>query len=127
MKCKHYNGYLEKTCKAGMDYRKLVGGPDLGWAARLPCIPDSPLRKGPIQSCSKYETYTPEEQRAIEKEHKERSEYMFKAIKTTQSLGLYSGEIECPKCKNQLTFSKARSNGHIWGRCKTDGCLLWMM
>jgi hypothetical protein len=45
----------------------------------------------------------------------------------TEKSGQHSGEIECPKCKGQLQYSIARSNGHVHGQCKTKGCLSWMM
>ncbi len=36
-RCKHFTGPVHnKTCKAGVNYRELVGGPDLGWMARMP-------------------------------------------------------------------------------------------
>lgn len=37
------------------------------------------------------------------------------------------GFINCPICKGQLGYSVASVNGHIWGKCKTDGCVSWMM
>lgn len=38
-----------------------------------------------------------------------------------------TGTIECPKCGNILGYSIAKENGHIWGCCKTEKCLSWMM
>lgn len=38
-----------------------------------------------------------------------------------------SGEVACPKCGGALRYSIAASNGHLHGRCKTPGCLQWMM
>lgn len=37
------------------------------------------------------------------------------------------GKIECPKCKGVLSYSVAKSNGHLWGACETENCLQWMM
>lgn len=34
--------------------------------------------------------------------------------------------IECPKCKGRLHLSIAATNGHVWGKCETEGCLAWM-
>ena len=34
--------------------------------------------------------------------------------------------IECPACKGRLHLSQAAYNGHVWGRCETDGCVNWM-
>lgn len=37
-----------------------------------------------------------------------------------------AGEIACPICeKGRLSFSRASSNGHIWARCSTEGCVAW--
>jgi len=37
----------------------------------------------------------------------------------------WSGEIECPVCGKQLCYNKVKSNGHIHGKCETEGCLRW--
>lgn len=37
------------------------------------------------------------------------------------------GTAICPKCQGDLMYSVASLNGHIWGKCKTKGCLAWMM
>lgn len=34
--------------------------------------------------------------------------------------------IECPACKGLLHLSIAAYNGHVHGRCETDGCVSWM-
>lgn len=34
--------------------------------------------------------------------------------------------IECPTCKGRLHLSQAAYNGHVHGKCETDGCLSWM-
>ena len=34
--------------------------------------------------------------------------------------------IECPICKGKLHLSQAAYNGHVWGKCETDGCANWM-
>ncbi len=48
------------------------------------------------------------------------------AIEIINESGEYSGTITCPKCAGELMFSKAKSNGHTHGKCKTEGCLAWM-
>ena len=37
------------------------------------------------------------------------------------------GEIECPICKNRLWYSISSFNNHVWGKCKMENCLSWMM
>lgn len=36
------------------------------------------------------------------------------------------GVVPCPVCAGSLQWTRAESNGHIWGKCETDGCLSWM-
>ena len=37
-----------------------------------------------------------------------------------------AGTIACPTCSGRLNWTRDPSNGHVWGRCETDGCLCWM-
>lgn len=38
-----------------------------------------------------------------------------------------AGEMDCPVCKTgKLRYSRAAYNGHVHGRCSTDGCVAWM-
>lgn len=48
-------GGHSRTCKAGVNYRSHVGGPDHGWAVRLPCLPG--LAKDPV-SCPNFRAMT---------------------------------------------------------------------
>jgi hypothetical protein len=128
--CKHFTGFQNGTCKAGVNYRELVGGPDLGWAARLGCIKDSPLNKPPLSECAKFEEPTKEEVEAWELDITLRSNANIEAIRRIQKLKPERGtvgSIECPLCKGRLQYSVAKLNGHVWGRCETKDCLAWMM
>lgn len=127
--CKNYNGcYHNKSCTAGVFYREMVGGPDFGWMARMPCTPDSPLKKEPMAKCEKYETKTPAELIAEELEQKAFSDAVVMAISAIREDGKNTGTVSCPKCyAGQVHYSKAKLNGHIWGKCSTEGCISWMM
>lgn len=37
-----------------------------------------------------------------------------------------AGTVVCPTCQGTLHYSRAASNGHVWARCETAGCLAWM-
>ena len=37
------------------------------------------------------------------------------------------GSVPCPACQGTLSYSVAGSNGHIWGKCSTAGCIRWLM
>jgi hypothetical protein len=34
--------------------------------------------------------------------------------------------IECPMCKGRLHLSQSSYNGHVHGKCETEGCVSWM-
>lgn len=34
--------------------------------------------------------------------------------------------IECPACKGRLHLSQSSYNGHVHGKCETEGCVSWM-
>ena len=53
-RCVHYNGFQKGHCRYGVNYRNLASGPDLGWAARLPCVVNSPLTKQPVPECQAF-------------------------------------------------------------------------
>jgi hypothetical protein len=36
------------------------------------------------------------------------------------------GTVPCPACAGRLHWTRAESNGHVWGQCETQGCLSWM-
>jgi hypothetical protein len=104
----------------------MVGGDDLGWASRLPCLPSSPLRKEPIAECVKFDPKSHAEEIAEHLVFKVFLEKMTEARRRIIKTGKKSGSIVCPKCdQNNISFSVA-SNGHVWARCPTQDCLRWM-
>lgn len=40
-----------------------------------------------------------------------------------QAKGMQSGTMACPLCQQELRFSIAPSNGHIWAKCSTPRCI----
>ncbi len=36
------------------------------------------------------------------------------------------GVVECPCCKSRLHLSQSSYNGHVHGKCETEGCVSWM-
>lgn len=126
--CRHFTGCQNGTCEAGVNYRDLVGGEDFGWMARTPCIPDSPLNKEPMAKCDFYQVLTPEEIAARDAETEAHTKAMIAALQAIRKDGKDRGEVPCPKCgTGSIAYTKAKYNGHIWGRCSTEGCLTWMM
>ena len=37
-----------------------------------------------------------------------------------------SGKIGCPSCGTALRYAVSVTNGCIWGKCETGGCLEWI-
>lgn len=129
-RCVHFTGIQNDCCKVGLNYRAVVGGDNAGWAARLPCVPDSPLRKD-AATCDKFCAPTPEELAKEDAEDKAAwarmrvvlagiSEWRKKPPRGKQEV------VECPACKGRLHLSQSRINGHIHGHCETEGCVRWM-
>ena len=126
--CKHYNGVFQETCEAGISYVALV--PDQrGRVYRLPC---ATFEKSVDQvSCDAYETYTEEELEAHEKAwdaRMERIRIIMPVVSQWRKKAPWGRVevIECPACKGKLHLSQAASNGHVWGKCETEGCASWM-
>jgi hypothetical protein len=113
--CKNYNGFHQnKRCDVGIEYITLQSRVD------SPCL--SQLSN---TSCEKAIYPTPEE---IEAENREVARYFKIYAQARQLITAQSGNagtIECPKCSNSLSWTRA-SNGHVHGQCKTEKCLAWM-
>lgn len=126
--CRHHRGPLHnETCNAGVNYRKLGDDTRAGYLARLPCIIGSPLTKPDAVTCDQLSPYTPEELAAKEAAMVKNSNDTLAAIRLIKATKKQSGTVACSVCKADLQFSVSPSNGHIWGKCSTKGCLAWMM
>jgi len=65
---------------------------------------------------------TPEE----EQEFAKTFSHMIDALALIEKEKGEKGVIECPACNNDLQWTRAKINGHVWGKCKTENCLSWM-
>lgn len=131
-RCVHFTGTRDEACEAGVNYRQLVGGDDFGWGTRLPCLTDTFTPKnGDKVSCGQCRMTTREEAEAEVEESDasfRRISACLKAIteKHGKSRGLQDS-MPCPNnCGGTLHYSIAGYNGHIHGRCSTQGCASWM-
>ncbi len=86
-RCKYFTGYQEIVCKAGVTYRSLVGGPDLGWLRRLPCL----LMEGQHDQaiCERFELPIAEELAESERQAEEATRRFVAALE----------EGRCPHCE----------------------------
>jgi hypothetical protein len=144
--CKHFNStWRNKSCEAGVCYADVT--PDnkneSGVAYRIPCriIEGEEYNKlNDVQkenyqkrgTCNKFEEPTDEEleeyQNFIDAAMK-RHMLVFPIIaeiKKAHKRKNWRGDVTCPVCNRKLHISHAASNGHVWGKCETDGCLSWM-
>lgn len=129
----------KEACGAGVVFDELAKVEELGFsgcALRLPCIRshhDPANRKGqPLCECPKLRWPTSEESEAHEREIKESIERTNAAMKAVTPIRAkwkgqnWSGTVECPVCKGTLNVRHAGSNGHVWAKCNTEGCVAWI-
>jgi hypothetical protein len=128
--CIHWRGTREATCAAGVNLRGLVGGPDPGWATRLPCRASLRRRaNGPVATCPQFRTQTEAEREAEVRETEEMiARYkklgpLWQRIKREHKGKTAWGVETCPVCGGKLHWSHSRHNGHLWTKCETDGCV----
>lgn len=62
----------------------------------------------------------------ISDEVSERFKNMIESLKIIKDMPGDRGKIKCPQCGNDLHWTRASSNKHVWGKCKTENCLSWM-
>jgi hypothetical protein len=122
--CKHFTGSINKTCKAGVEYRQLSPGP--GCLTRIPCLPESPYRSEPMATCGRFELYTAAEVEQLDADSASRTHFTLKLFQEIKAIGLMLGKVVCPKCSGWVHFKVAQLNGHVWARCETENCLAFM-
>jgi hypothetical protein len=142
--CKHFTGSYHNThCQAGVCYRDVTTEPDRmeGSLLRLACFSRMDRLGSSAEqiaefekrgTCEKYQEPTAEEIAAYEAEMKAHMDkYMLvtpliNEVKREHKGKGWTGVKECPVCKGELRMSHSSYNGHVHGRCETEGCLAWM-
>lgn len=124
--CQHYNADRGNiSCKVGHDIEALGG---FGVA---PCIRGHSRHEDPTQACPGWLRRTREmgEARADAFEKAMNDRLVLAPIlaewRKKEPIGK-SEIIECPVCDGRLHLAQAACNGHVHGRCETDGCFHWM-
>ena len=116
---------LKQVCAKGHNIRAMVGGPDFGWATRMPCHELQP-REGVKCECPDFMEPTPEQIAERERE----MAMIFAAAIAARALiegdGKDYGDVECPKCQGVIDYTKSSVNGHVCARCRTPDCLFFM-
>lgn len=140
--CIHYNGCANPVskgiCRAGVEYKSLTGGITPGWATRLPCTDMEP-KGGDKMSCDKHRLPTAEELAESKRETDEHIKRFMVAY--TGNVAEWrrqnkwdrnnpkgaSGSVPCEVCgTGKIELSMASYNGHVHGKCTTEGCISWM-
>lgn len=136
--CQHYarGSGPDMVCKAGMDLNavKRVRVPWGGREVRFgPCIRGHTL-PDPKQHCPHWVRRTREQAEAYADEVDRGVERMKKVMPVVSAWRTWSPTnrvtksevIVCPACNGRLHLSQSSYNGHVHGRCETDGCVAWM-
>lgn len=131
--CIHYRYNRNSTpetdaCEAGVLYSTVRP------FKTQPCFLDAKTgeSKPDANHCAMLRRPTPEEIALHEKWLEERLDQMAKVmtgIKPWRDAhkGQSASEVvECPACGGRLHLSIAAYNGHVHGKCETDGCVSWM-
>lgn len=126
--CRHRCSMSKPCCKAGVNFKELGDG-KLGFGKSMPCY----YVAGTIPiHCDKYERKSVEEVQAEDAElAAHMTKYLVvgplvKRIKQEHKGNSWAGVEECPVCKGKLHLSHAAYNGHVHGKCETEGCVSWM-
>ncbi len=133
-RCVHFTGIQNEVCKAKVNIRELVGGSDLGWAARLPCLLMD-ADKCEVECVSRKLPTREEAETSIDKHDaiiKCTLTVVAAAHEHAETQGLRegsggAGELPCPlECGGTLRYRVASYNGHMHAACSTKGCISWM-
>ena len=125
--CRHYSREVilgDGICAAGVKVRAMVGGPDFGWATRMPC---NAANDGPeCIGCDKRSLLTIKESNAIEGQLERMAEATIAAMKLIHDTHSRHGVVACPACGGKLNFARSNYNGHLNAQCETVGCVSFM-
>jgi len=129
-RCVHFTGVMNDTCEAGVAYAAVRDESKPGKDG-LPCF-----RDGECIACEKRRFPTTEEVKAEIEEGRLAMERTFTAMAAAQADAKANGfkkgnggvgSVKCPCCESgTLGYSVSGYNGHLWGKCSTEGCVAWM-
>jgi hypothetical protein len=129
--CIHFRSMQHDSCEKGVNYDVLAGG-RLGAFHRLPCfISDPDPHAAQRVECAHFRAPTAEEIEAHEGWIRGRLELIARVMTgilpwRRANKGRSASEVvECPGCAGRLHLSIAASNGHVHGKCETEGCVAW--
>ncbi len=115
----------DTTCEAGVEYAPLRG-------PHQPCFLTKGESRPGALDCPNLRRPTAEEITAHEEWSERRMKKFFAVLadiapwRAKHKGRSHSEVVECPACKGRLHLSIAAYNGHVHGRCETEGCVSWM-
>lgn len=146
--CIYFNGIQNKTCLRGVDYNSTwPDGPK-------PCIQwipisarggthlrpgEEPIERRPMKGAAEATPCQFREEPTDEDVQRSRAEWEADVNKTIAAIKIAvqwsvkpkpdadrRGEVKCPICEGKLHLFQSAYNGHVHGKCETDGCVSWM-
>ena len=125
--CKHFNGIQNDLCLAGLNMREVTGGDRAGWVKRAPCN----IFHETYITCERFAEPT---QAELDAEKAEWDKVLKRITTVMPVVNEWRNKepigkqeiIECPACQGKLHLSQSDYNGHIHGKCETEGCVSWM-
>lgn len=148
--CIHFNGVQHKLCKRGLLYTQFRDEQGRG----LPCIKfmersarggtylkpgEAAAERKPMPGfalatpCPFYEEPTEEQ---VQADRVTREAAVKRTIAAIEVAGKWRVKpmpesdrhevVECPVCNGRLHLSQSSYNGHVHGKCETEGCVSWM-
>jgi len=122
-KCKYFNGLMNKTCEAGINYKDVEVTNKK--PRKIPCIKNSLIHGG---TCDKavFPTSKEAEKQVMEIMNEGRKSMAAHKLVTDHiaKTGQEKGFVKCPECGGQLNYTRTSMNKHIWAKCKCG--LGWM-
>ncbi len=130
--CVHFRTMAQnRTCEEGIDYTVLNGGSEYQRMHKLPCFIKAGEKPGQRIHCEHFKAPTAEEI-ALHNQWAEDRQRQVTAVKAgiiswrERHRGhSHSETVECPACQGLLHLSIKAHNGHVNGRCETNGCVNW--
>ena len=145
----------DDCCRAGVNYHDAFDFSSIGVMLRLPCIqyrtlpahgrgtyiePGEPTIRQEIDRrgfsmipCDKFHEPTPEE---VDQDRAETDASLKRTLMAIRVASQWRVKpkpeqdrqevVECPLCKGKLHLFQSSYNGHVSGKCETDGCVSWM-
>lgn len=143
------------TCLAGVDMDATFDDTKLGIFLRMPCVqfrevpahgrgtyckPGEPTIRKEIDRCGHFmipcELRVEPTTEQVEQSRRDLESAMERTIVALKVAGEWRVKpkpaqdrrevVECPVCKGRLHLSQAACNGHVHGKCETEGCVAWM-